>query len=298
MKHPSPSPLFVICALLSFRIYSAFVFRTSPLSSQDIEMKSSARVGRPYEEFPGIIQEVISHVSEHPVPFVSTEMYYKSSDSLPPRKLSSLVEKVQKWKPAAAEADEMETGHSELIGPEQQNYLSVVKAVLFYALDALDESHNLVLPLSWPSPTPFGGPAIRGSAAAQDATLCHAMLHRREGDFIGAEAGLSGWDNASFWFSRVDRGHPVYPLLVQFCRERAKGEAGGQTHAKRKDSIFEKLGKNSNWSSSLLTSLVESGVCGGLSEEDKKEIEEVLFAEWKFLLDKCWGKLSRCHNSD
>merc|ERR1711871_489869 len=104
------------------------------------------------------------------------------------------------------------------MGADAQHHLTVVKALCLYAAGELDRSHNAVLPLSWPSHTPFGGPPIRGTAAEQDATYVHAMLHRQEGEFVGQEGGGTlGWDNADFWFSRVGR-HPLHPQLLECAR--------------------------------------------------------------------------------
>ena len=69
------------------------------------------------------------------------------------------------------------TLHCHLKG-EAVHHLTVVTALLYSATGALDRSHNMVLPLSWPSDTPFGGAAILGTAAAQDATyVLHTCNH-------------------------------------------------------------------------------------------------------------------------
>jgi len=62
-------------------------------------------------------------------------------------------------------------------------------------LIGLDEAHDIVLPFSWPSPT-FAGPSIPNSPAAKESEYCHAMIHRKEGDFIG-ELGQLGFRDGS-----------------------------------------------------------------------------------------------------
>lgn len=61
----------------------------------------------------------------------------------------------------------------------------LVRAGLFYALDALDESHRIIQDVS-------------GDTGA----YWHGMMHRREGDF----------DNARYWFRRAG-AHPAFATL-------------------------------------------------------------------------------------
>ena len=58
------------------------------------------------------------------------------------------------------------------------NYPRLIRAALFYAYDAIDESHRIVQDL------------VSGHAS-----YWHGMLHRREGDF----------ENARYWFRRTGR---------------------------------------------------------------------------------------------
>ncbi len=52
--------------------------------------------------------------------------------------------------------------------------------VLYDAINivGLDESHDIVLPHSWPSHTEQGGAPIRDTEAATEASYCHALVHR------------------------------------------------------------------------------------------------------------------------
>ncbi len=63
---------------------------------------------------------------------------------------------------------------------EAQHHARVVAGLLHVACGGLDQAHNLVTPLCWGAPTPYAGRPIAGSAAAQDASYVHALVHRAE----------------------------------------------------------------------------------------------------------------------
>lgn len=63
---------------------------------------------------------------------------------------------------------------------EAQHHARVVAGLLYMACGGLDQAHNLVTPLCWGAPTPYAGRPIPGSAAAQDASYVHALVHRAE----------------------------------------------------------------------------------------------------------------------
>ena len=66
-------------------------------------------------------------------------------------------------------------------------------------ISGLDEAHNIVLPYSWGQPTTQAGPPVSDSPASQESSYCHALVHRKEGEYDG-ELGLTGWNNSCFWF--------------------------------------------------------------------------------------------------
>ena len=43
------------------------------------------------------------------------------------------------------------------------------------------------------------GPPVKDSPASQESSYCHALVHRKEGEYDG-ELGLTGWSNSCFWF--------------------------------------------------------------------------------------------------
>ena len=42
----------------------------------------------------------------------------------------------------------------------------------------MDESHNIVLPYSWPTYSEMGGEPVQGSPAIKESEYCHALIHR------------------------------------------------------------------------------------------------------------------------
>lgn len=160
----------------------------------------------------------------------------------------------------------------------QSHHHIVVMALLLYGAGAMDEAHNLVLPLSWSAPTPFGGAAIRGSPAKQGATYVHAMLHRHEGELVGQEGGgMVGWDNASFWFSQVGR-HPLYARLRQEATVFAEGSPALQQHLK---------GHRNSWDPGRFLDLCRATVASG-DADALQFCNQMLSVEWLLLLeDSC-----------
>lgn len=71
----------------------------------------------------------------------------------------------------------------------------MAKALLLYAADAMDEAHNLVVRVSI-------GKRYKESAAKQDATYGHAMVHRTEGEFAGGPNPEPGWRSARMIFKQ------------------------------------------------------------------------------------------------
>ena len=50
--------------------------------------------------------------------------------------------------------------------------------MLFFACGGMDESHNIVLPYSWPTYSEMGGEPVQGSPAIKESEYCHALIHR------------------------------------------------------------------------------------------------------------------------
>ena len=67
--------------------------------------------------------------------------------------------------------------------------------MLYLACEGVDEAHNLVIPYSVDIEQ-WTGPPILNSPAIKESEYCHAMIHRKEGDFIG-ELGQLGFRDGS-----------------------------------------------------------------------------------------------------
>merc|ERR1719350_2025085 len=147
----------------------------------------------------------------------------------------------------------------------------------------MDEAHNLVLPLSWPERTPFGGAPILGSQAAQDATLAHAMQHLQEGDFVGSEGSrLVGWDNASFWFRQAGE-HPLYPRVLQEASAAAEGQPEAQAHV---------TSHGGRWSAEAFLRLCQQAASRG-DTELLGFCAKVMNIEWRLLLELSLAKMQQ-----
>ena len=94
------------------------------------------------------------------------------------------------------------------ITKEQEHNADVMLGLVYMMVGGVDEAHDLVLPYSWPCDTIWGGPAVLGSPALGNATHCHALVHRMEGEHPG-ELGMMGWDNANFWYGRIPSDNPL-----------------------------------------------------------------------------------------
>jgi hypothetical protein len=88
-----------------------------------------------------------------------------------------------------------------------EHYAAVACGLLQLACGGLDECHAHVTPLSWDSPTLFGGEPVPDSPARVDATYAHHLVHLREGPLPG-EFG-TGWNNSAYWAS-VLGSHPIF----------------------------------------------------------------------------------------
>ncbi len=64
------------------------------------------------------------------------------------------------------------------LSKRQEHLADVSVGMLYMAVGGLDESHDLVLPHSWPNYTSIGGQPIRDTEAATESSYCHALVHR------------------------------------------------------------------------------------------------------------------------
>ncbi|EFJ48918.1 hypothetical protein VOLCADRAFT_117381 [Volvox carteri f. nagariensis] len=165
-----------------------------------------------------------------------------------------------------------------------EHYARVVAGLLYVACGGLDQAHNLVTPLCWGSPTPYGGPPVPGSPAAQDAAYVHALVHRAEGLHDG-EFG-TGFSNANYSMRRHAAGDEHLEKLaashgdtfspakwVAVCSQAAAAGAGRQ--------------------------LGQSGVSWRHHNPQQPQkqpataawCEDVMAEEWRALLEHCYSQL-------
>lgn len=223
------------------------------------------------------LQEMLDVIGEQPLPSQCLSMYYLPTPQLPSLQTRGIAQRDA----LVSKIAKLDLG----VQGKAVHTQSVIQALLMYAVGAMDEAHNLVLPLSWPSPTEMGGRPISkancGSATAQDATYVHAMLHRQEGKFIGQEGGgMKGWDNADFWFSRTG-DHPVYRSVLKFAKSLDKSHPQWKAFLRSADS---------RWPAHDFLALHEQAV----SQADTQLLEvctDVMNLEWRLLLDHCVAKL-------
>jgi hypothetical protein len=214
-----------------------------------------------------------------PLSYQSRQMFYLPTAQLPA--LSErigednidLVERIQKLDP-------------ELTG-DAASYFSVVKALLLYGAGALDEAHNIVLPMCWYDSTLMGGPPIRNAAATQEAAYVNALIHRQEGDFLGQWGdGQVGWENALFWFKQFGN-HSVYSDLPRGAHDFVHG----QWRAPASKALNKHMAKHDDsWSAVDFVSLTREAV----ESDDQEALDfcsHMMNLELRFLLEYCWAKV-------
>ncbi|KAG2497302.1 hypothetical protein HYH03_004885 [Edaphochlamys debaryana] len=165
--------------------------------------------------YPPKVQAVLEHLDAHPMRLSSIPMIYDSSVSS-----AHLPAAVQGLTPADVLPPPAQRRGTDPVAAE--HFARVVAGLLYAACGGLDQAHNLVTPLCWGAPTPYAGPPIAGSPAAQDAAYVHAITHRAEGHCDG-EFG-SGFSNANYWYAATGNHAAVYPQVLQSMRRHAAGD--------------------------------------------------------------------------
>jgi len=188
------------------------------------------------------VNVVVEHFRDHPVPLQGKQMHYipisKTSVSPEHRELLEGIET-------------LDTDFADTNLTTRHNFI----VLLNLGCGEVDVCHDLVTPLSWPSPTPFSGPPIPNSPAAANATYAHALVHRMEGSNQG-ENGC-GFDNSCYWFSRVPSSHLV---LTKLHKQYPQGTFGSD-----------------------LNDLCEQALKAG-NKVQIEQCEQLAFAEWHALL--------------
>lgn len=153
----------------------------------------------------------------------------------------------------------------------------VTVAMLYLACGGMDESHNLVLPYSWPSPTEMSGPPILSSPAIKESEYCHALVHRKEGEVMG-ELGMLGFSNCKFWFGKTGF-HPLYQVVKN---EALKAEFPQNQVVTQ----FQQSLQKSQWDPETFSDLCAMAL-KSQDQELKAYCNDLAAKEWQLLLDHC-----------
>jgi hypothetical protein len=136
--------------------------------------------------YPDRVEEVLAFLEAHPFSMHGQKMLYLDLDQLDSMRLPDVVEGLKGEELISVKYE------SQTITPlnpgsilAKEHMADVTAAMMFLACGGLDEAHDLVLPYSWPMATPFGGPPVKDSEAANDAEYCHSLVHRHEGQHFG-----------------------------------------------------------------------------------------------------------------
>jgi len=154
------------------------------------------------------VQDILEYVQKNPISIKSERMFYVPTSELDSKRLPEVVEGLDTVDVLIERKSQENRINVAPIGKAEEHMAEVAVAMLYFACGGMDESHNLVLPYSWPSPTHMSGPPIQGSPAIKESEYCHSLIHRKEGDIIG-ELGNQGFSNCKFWFGKTGY-HPLY----------------------------------------------------------------------------------------
>eukprot|EP00026_Physarum_polycephalum_P018279 Phypoly_transcript_19809.p1 GENE.Phypoly_transcript_19809~~Phypoly_transcript_19809.p1 ORF type:complete len:217 (+),score=21.88 Phypoly_transcript_19809:52-702(+) len=210
------------------------------------------------------VDEIVSHIQQHPIKLDGVQMYYKKISDLPAGRISMEI------------AEKIETLD---LDSKNKDMEKVVLGLLYLGCGGVDEAHDIVTPYSWSSPTSFSGPPILKSNAKHDASYVHALVHRCEGPFDG-EFG-NGFNNSTYWFGTVGQ-HPLFPKVYQNAVDFAKEEPTLVKHMKEH--------KEGIWRPQQFLHFCENS----LQTKDPVALEFcklVVNSEWQLLFDYCYTKI-------
>ncbi|GLC49681.1 hypothetical protein PLESTB_000275100 [Pleodorina starrii] len=234
--------------------------------------------------YPERVQAVLDHLEANPMRLQSIPMIYEadcSSAHLPAAVQGLTPEDVMPPPSQRRGADPQAAEH----------FARVVAGLLYVACGGLDQAHNLVTPLCWGAPTPYGGKPIPGSPAAQDASYVHALVHRAEGLHDG-EFG-TGFSNANYWYAATGP-HPVHPRVLDSMRRHAAaaGDARLQQLAANHGDAFSPA----KWVA-VCAEAARGGGAGGAGGGGRDAAlagwcERVAADEFRALLEHCYSRLA------
>lgn len=165
-----------------------------------------------------IVPAILERAERDGVPLRNSRMEYKSLPASSPLLTCGLP----LLEEAASRGDACKKLVEELRGRgvKSQDRAEIGAAALCLMLGGLDEAHNIVTPHSWSEPTTFGGQPKHGSEMVIEASLCHHIIHRNEGEHLG-EFG-TGFNNSAYWISRAGE-HSLFVQLRAMADQLAEG---------------------------------------------------------------------------
>lgn len=196
------------------------------------------------------VVSVVEYFKEHPLPHQGAPMLYQAYKELDRSRLPDVIESITGAEDMVCEELVRSARVNTHITKEQEHNADVMLGLVYMMVGGVDEAHDLVLPYSWPCDTIYGGPAVLDSPALSNATHCHALVHRMEGEHPG-EGGKMGYDNAHFWFGRVPSEHVLYNKLSETCESLEVK----QNFSSEDKKFCEKIRGNKPWNWTSFTNL-------------------------------------------
>ena len=238
------------------------------------------------KKYPGRVKEVLEYVNELPVKVYGAKLEYRSTKALAStsKRKYALYDRIATMDLCKDSALSSNT--------QKRHYAQLTKGLLYIGVGALDEAHNIVTPLSWPSRASWADSApisIKDATLKGTACYAHALVHRGEGQYVG-EFG-TGWNNSQYWFANVPNKHPVYGTVSDAARSivtqrNSSTSTDFGSHRRIVKFVGTMGGSKRMWNAGSFVDLCEIAV-------DNKDAllvnycEQVINQEWKALLDFC-----------
>jgi len=236
------------------------------------------------------VKDVLEYIQKNPINIQSERMFYVPTSELDSSRLPDAVEGLDIEDVLLERKPTDNRVNVSSPTKEQEHMAEVTVAMLYFACGGMDESHNIVLPYSWPSPMTTeeekmtihmsgGRPPIQGSPAMKESEYCHALIHRKEGDIIG-ELGAKGFSTCKYWFGKTGY-HPLFNVVKNEALKTPKSEH------KIINDFLDHLSKN-QWNPDVFSDL-----CASALKTKNQDLELFNFCndlsgkEWNILMEYC-----------
>ena len=230
------------------------------------------------------VKDVMEFIQENPINVKSQRMFYVPTSQLDPARLPDVVENLQA-EDVILERKEHDRINRPQLNKMEEHMADVTVAMLYLACGGMDESHNIVLPYSWPDQEAMSGPPILNSPAIKESEYCHALVHRKEGDILG-ELGTIGFNNCKFWFRKTGY-HPLFKVVNKEALALGSKYPGSRSVASFLDQI---KGNENVWHPDVFSDLCANALTSREDEDMMKFCNELSGKEWQLLMDHCNAK--------